>query len=157
VDVAVLDNHVARIDADAELDALVFRDSGVARRHALLHGERAGDRFDNAGKLCEDSVAGGLDDAALVLGDLRVDQLAAEGLEAREGAGLVLAHEPAVSRNIGREDGREPALDPLSAQMSLPAALGQCAPGRCSGQQASGLDAERLDSIRGDRPKWLQI
>jgi len=125
--------------------------------HRLLHRDRAAHRIDDAGEFHQHAVAGGLDDAALVLGDLRVDQLAAEGLEAREGAGLVLAHEPAVSRNIGREDGREPALDPLSAQMSLPAALGQCAPGRCSGQQASGLDAERLDSIRGDRPKWLQI
>jgi hypothetical protein len=27
--------------------------------------------------------------------------------------------EPAVSRDIGRQDGREPALDPLSAQGAL--------------------------------------
>ena len=70
VDVAVLDDDVARIDADAELDALVLRGRGVARRHALLHRDRAGDGFDDARELDEDAVAGGLDDAALVLGDL---------------------------------------------------------------------------------------
>jgi hypothetical protein len=33
-------------------------------------------------------------------------------------SGLVLAHQPAVPRDIGRQDGREPALDPLCAQGS---------------------------------------
>ena len=40
--------------------------------------------------------------------------------ESREGAGFVLAHEAAISGHIGGEDGREPALDPLSAQMIPP-------------------------------------
>jgi len=33
--------------------------------------------------------------------------------EARQGAGLVPFHQAAVSRDIGRQDGGEPALDPL--------------------------------------------
>jgi hypothetical protein len=40
--------------------------------------------------------------------------------EPGEGAGLVLSHEAAISGDIGGEDGREPALDPLSAQCILP-------------------------------------
>ena len=40
--------------------------------------------------------------------------------EARKGAGLVLAHEPAVSGYIGGENGREPAFHPLSPQMLPP-------------------------------------
>ena len=72
------------------------------------------------GNSIEQPVAGGLDDAPLVLGDLRVDQIAAQRLEARQGAGLVRFHQAAVSRDIGRENGREPALDPLCAQPVLP-------------------------------------
>jgi hypothetical protein len=65
----------------------------------------AGDGFDDALKLDKQPVAGGLDDAALVLGDLRVDQIAAQRPQTRQRAGLVPFHQTAVSRDIGREDG----------------------------------------------------
>ena len=42
--------------------------------------------------------------------------------EPRQGARFVLPHQPAVPRDIGREDGHEPALNPLFAQGSLPEA-----------------------------------
>jgi hypothetical protein len=38
------------------------------------------------------------------------------GSEPREGAGFILAHETAVTGDIGGEDSRQPALYPLSAQ-----------------------------------------
>src|SRR5438270_766792 len=120
MDVAVLDNDVARIDPDAEFDAPVFRRGGIPRPHPALHGNGAGDRLDDARKFDQEAVAGRLDDAALVLGDQRVDQLAAQGLEARQSAGLAAAHEPAVAGDIGSEDRRQPALDPLCAQTVLP-------------------------------------
>src|ERR1051325_7190318 len=41
------------------------------------------------------------------------------GSETRKSAGFVLAHEPAVTGNIGGEDSRKPALDPLRAQRGL--------------------------------------
>jgi hypothetical protein len=56
----------------------------------------------------------------VVLGDFRVDQLPAQRLEARQGAGLVPFHQAAVSRDIGRQNGGEPALDPLCARPALP-------------------------------------
>ncbi len=92
VDVVVFDDHVTRIDADAELDALVLGGSVVPCRHPPLQRDGADDRFDDARELDQDSVAGGLDDAPFVLGDLRVDQIAAQRSEAREGAGLVPFH-----------------------------------------------------------------
>ena len=49
----------------------VFR-SGIA----LLHRDRAAHRIDDAGKLDKQAVAGGLDDAAVMLGDCRIDDLA---------------------------------------------------------------------------------
>ncbi len=105
-----------RLTADPEYDPLVFRDRGIALGHAALHRDRAGDRLDDTWELDQDAVAGRLYDAALVLGDLRIDQLAAMGSQPRQRAGFVLAHQAAVAGDIGGENGREPALDPLSAQ-----------------------------------------
>ena len=77
-DVAVLDDDVAEIDADAELDALLRGDTGIALGHPALHRDGAAHRIDDAGEFDQQAVAGGLDDAAAVLGDVRVDQLARE-------------------------------------------------------------------------------
>jgi len=120
VDVVVLDNDVTEIDADTKYDSLVFRNRDVALGHTMLHCNRAGHGFNDARKLYEDSVPGRFDDAPFVVGDLGIDQFTAMGSEPSAGAGLVLAHQPAVSRDIGREDGCEPAFDPLSAQGSPP-------------------------------------
>ncbi len=46
------------------------------------------------GKFHQHAVAGGLDDAAAVLPDLRVDELAPMRLEAFEGPFLVRSHQP---------------------------------------------------------------
>src|SRR5262249_4712213 len=75
-EVAVLDHHVSDIDAHAELDPLVLGRGAVALHHAALHRDGADDRFDRAGELDQNAVAGCLDDAPPVRGDIRVDQLA---------------------------------------------------------------------------------
>jgi hypothetical protein len=120
MDVAVLDDHLRPIDIDAKLNALVGGNVGVVSRHLVLHRDGAGDGFDDAGELDQQPVAGRLDHARPVLGDLRVDQLAAQRLQTRKCALFVLPHQPRIARNIGREDRREPPFDPLSAQSSLP-------------------------------------
>jgi hypothetical protein len=43
----------------------------------LLHLDRAAHRIDDTGELSEQPVPGRLDDAAMVLCDLRIDELAA--------------------------------------------------------------------------------
>ncbi len=45
--------------------------------HRRLHLGRATQRVDDAGELDQEAVAGGLDDATLMAGDLRVDDLGA--------------------------------------------------------------------------------
>src|SRR5262249_33102980 len=113
--------HIAQIDADAKLDALICRDFGIALARGALDRHRASDRFDDTRELDQDAVAGRLDDPTLVPGNLRVDQFAPQRPEPRQGAGLVLAHQPAVPRYITREDGRQSALDPLCGHgASLP-------------------------------------
>jgi len=119
VNIAIFDDHIARIYADAELDSLVLAARVVVSRNIPVQRDGAGDGFDHALKLDKQPVAGGLDDASLVLGDLRVDYITAQRLEAPKGARLVSFHETAVSRDIRREDGREPALDPLCTQDAL--------------------------------------
>jgi len=77
---------------------VTLRSSPVAARCAL-----------DAGKFHQQAVTGGLDDAAVVLGDLRIDELAAQRFEAFERALLVRPHQPRIARHIGgpgsRRDG----------------------------------------------------
>jgi hypothetical protein len=80
VAIALLD-HVAQMDADAELDATLRRKTRVALDHAILHFDRAANGIDDASELYEDAVTRPLDDAAVMHGDGgdRSDRFAALG------------------------------------------------------------------------------
>jgi len=84
--------------------------------HRLLHRDRAAHRIDDAGEFHQHAVAGDLDDAALVLSDLGIDQFAPMRLQPRKGPFLVGTHEPAVTRDISGEDGGQPAFDAFRGQ-----------------------------------------
>ena len=56
---------------------MIGRSVGVAFGHAALHLDGAAHRVDDAGEFDEEAVAGGFDDAAAMLDDLRVEQGAA--------------------------------------------------------------------------------
>jgi hypothetical protein len=104
VAVGLLD-HVAEMNADAELDALVRRDAGIAVDQAILHLDRAAHRVDHAAELDDEPVAGALDDAAVMHGDRRVGEVAAQKAQTRKYALLVGAGETAEADDIGGEDG----------------------------------------------------
>src|SRR5271165_6987004 len=70
-DVAILDEDIADIDADAELDATIRGQRRIAFRHCGLHLGRAARRVDDAGELGQEAVAGGVDDTAAMGGNLR--------------------------------------------------------------------------------------
>jgi hypothetical protein len=70
-------------------------------------------RIDDAGELDEQPVAGGLDDAPLVVGDAGIDQLAAQRLERGQRALLVLPDQPRIAGDIGGQNRRQPPLYPL--------------------------------------------
>src|SRR6516162_7182908 len=65
IDVVRRHDDVAEIDADAELDAAVLRQPGIARANDPLHIQRAAHRVDNTGELDESPVASMLDDTAM--------------------------------------------------------------------------------------------
>ena len=112
----LLDDDVADIDADAELDPLVLRHLGVALDHAAVDFHRAAYSIDNASELDQQPITCRLDDAAVMLRDLRVDQLAPMRLQRRQRADLVGAHQTAVSGDIGGQDGGKPSLDAAIVQ-----------------------------------------
>ena len=103
--VALLDD-VAEMNADAELDAALGRQAGVALDQAVLHFDGAAHRVDHAAELDEAAVAGALDDPPMMRGDGGVDQVAPEPPKARERAILVRSREPAVADHIGDQDRR---------------------------------------------------
>ena len=71
---------------------------------ALLNFDRTAHRVDDAGEFRQHAVAGGLDDAAVMLADLRVDEPAQMRLEALVRAFLVRAHQARITHHIGGED-----------------------------------------------------
>jgi hypothetical protein len=75
VDVVALDDHVAEIDADAELDPDRLVHIRVVLPHRALDAKRVADRIDGAGEFDQQAVARRLDDATAIGRDPRIDQL----------------------------------------------------------------------------------
>ena len=71
------------MNADAKFDSLGGSNFGIARGHAALDLDGAPHPIDDAGKFHQHPVAGGLDDAPPMLGDLRVAELAPDRPERR--------------------------------------------------------------------------
>jgi len=109
IEVVALDDHVAEIDADAQLDAAVHNRTSIPLDHCLLHRDRAAHRIDDAGKFDQQAVASGLDDAAVMLGDFRIEELAAQRFQTFKRTLLIRPHQPGIPRHIGGEDRGETA------------------------------------------------
>jgi hypothetical protein len=69
--------------------------------------EGAAHRVDHAAELNDRAVAGALHDAPVMDGDDGVDEIAAQGPQARKDSILVRASEPAISDDIRDQDRRE--------------------------------------------------
>ena len=111
-DVAILDQDVAEIDADAELQPAAGGLGVIARGHRLLQRHGAAHRVQQAGELGEEPVAAGAGDAAAMVGDLRPDHVAQRCPHAAERALLVALDQPGVAHDVGRENGGKPPLRP---------------------------------------------
>ena len=97
----------------------------------MLDSHGGADGLHSAGVFYENSVSGRLDDAAMILGDVGIDDLTPDGFNSAKRSALVLAHQPAVANHIRHQDGGEPALrvrsmhgrSPSSAQQSRERAM----------------------------------
>src|SRR6202023_2787646 len=98
---------------------------GVSLRHLALHFDGATHRVDDAGKLDEQTVSRSLDDATTMFLDFGIRQLAPKRFEPRKGSLLVGTHEPAVTSDIGGENGGQPPFDAFRGQSGAPNRMGR--------------------------------
>ncbi len=107
VDAVALLDDVAQMDADAELDAALRRQAGVALDDRVLDLDRAAHGVDDAAELDQGAVARALHDAAVVKRDRGIDQIAAQRPQPRQRALLIRTGEPAEPDPVGGQDRRQ--------------------------------------------------
>jgi hypothetical protein len=100
IDVVVIADDVADVEADAEQDSPVRGHLRVALHHSALNVDRAAYCVDNADEFNQHAVASRLHDATAVLDNLRVHESLAVTFEVPQSPFLIGAHEPAVSGNV---------------------------------------------------------
>jgi hypothetical protein len=106
-DVFVFDDHVAKIDPDPKLDPLFVSQLGVAIEHPTLHFGGTLHGINNAEEFCEHAIAGVLHYPALMLPNLRIDELPKMRPQTLMRACLVRAHQPGITRYIDGKNGGE--------------------------------------------------
>jgi len=107
--VVAFGDDVAEIDADTKAQTALLGEIQIAFRHRALDFAGAAHRVDDAGEFRQHAVTGVLDDAAVMLADLRLDQFAQMRLEVLVRAFLVSAHKPRVAHHVSGEDCGETA------------------------------------------------
>src|SRR5215472_6600584 len=109
IDVLVIDDYVAGIDADAELDPAICRDAGIVLGQFALDIETAAHRVHRAVELDQKTVARGADQPAMVLGDFGLEQIFDMSGEAKVCALFIDPHQPGIADDIRHQNGGEPA------------------------------------------------
>ena len=79
--------------------------AGALHRKGAVHG------IDHAAELDDGAIADQLHDAAVVGGDRRVEDGFPVPLQSGQRARLVGPHQPRIADHVGREDGRQFAVD----------------------------------------------
>jgi hypothetical protein len=115
-DVIALDDHIALVNTEPELDALLRGHLGVPLNHPPLYLDSAAKRVHHAREIHEHAVPGGLDDPAPMLSDLGIYESLPVGLELGERAFFVSAHQAAVPGHVSGQDGCKPTLYPLGGR-----------------------------------------
>src|SRR5690348_15764912 len=110
INVAAVDDHGTAIDADPQGNTTVLGCLGIAVDHRPLHLNGTAHGIDDTRKFDQHTVAGRLENAAMVLPDLRIDKGAAILLETLVCPFLVRSHQPRITRHIGSEDRRKTAF-----------------------------------------------
>jgi hypothetical protein len=98
--IIALDDHVAEVDANAHVDTLAVGEAVVSLGHAALQDDGAFNGVDDAAELGQQSVAHQLEDAAVMLLDLRFEQLFAVSAQAFERGRFVLLDQAAVADDV---------------------------------------------------------
>ena len=94
------------------LTSIRFSDdtSALRWRHGPLDFDGTAQSIHDACEFDQNAIARGFDDPTVVLRDFRVDELVTDRPQPSQRPLFIGSHETAVSRDIGRENGGEPAL-----------------------------------------------
>ena len=106
VAIALLD-HVAEMNADAELDAALGRKAGVALGQPMLQLDPAAHGVNDAAKFDDGAVARALHHPPAVDRDRRLDQIAPERAQTGQDSIFVSASKPRKPDNVGHENCRQ--------------------------------------------------
>jgi hypothetical protein len=104
------DDHLAEIDSDANLNALVFWNVGVALGEPALDAHGAFDRIDDRAELGKHAVAHQLENPPVMERDLWLEEFLASRHQTFVSALLVAFHMRGVSDDIGGENRGELAF-----------------------------------------------
>jgi hypothetical protein len=108
---SILNDDIADIHPHAKSDALGFRQGSVAVADRLLQGDGASRRIDDAAEFQQQTVADRVDYSAPVVGDRRIDELAAILRQSLQRSGFILSHHSTVADNVGHHDRGQRSLD----------------------------------------------
>src|SRR4029077_740615 len=109
VEGVVLGNHVAQIDADAELHPFVLGDGNVALGNLVLDLDSAANGFDDARELGDEAVACAAEDATLMSGDRLLHHSTVHAQIGRGGLFVPLC-KAAIALHIGSENRSKPTF-----------------------------------------------
>src|SRR5262249_34824307 len=115
-DVVPVENNVAEVDADAELDSPLSGYRRVSLGHVALDIDGTTHRIHDAAELSQETVSSGFDDATAMLGDLGIDKRAQVVREPGMRALLIHAGQAAVASHVGCQDGGETSLYTFGGQ-----------------------------------------
>jgi hypothetical protein len=111
IDIALIDDDVTDVDADAEFDPAIFGHVRVVLDHGPLDFHGATNCINRTRKFDQNAVAHGFEDTPPMFRQAWINQFAATGLEGGERTLLVPAHETAVAGDVGRQNGYQPPFD----------------------------------------------
>ena len=147
IQIVPVDDHIAEVDPDPELDLAVVCRFLIALAHVALDFERTFQGADNALKFHQRAIAGKLEGPAIVRGDTRVEQIAPQRFKRLERGNLVRTHEPAIANHISRKDRRQA---PLHCASSL-SITGTISMARCVARVRRGIVAMGLKALDNGR------
>ena len=115
VQLAVVDNEVAEVEADAEHDGGIGRLIAIGVEHCLLDPDGGTQRLDRTGEFDHRAVAGQLDQPAPAMPDDGLDVLGTMRLQAKMRAAFIDAHQAHVTHDVDHHDRRQPPYHLLCA------------------------------------------
>ena len=100
--IVALNDNIAAVDADPELDRIGLRAARIKLPKLSLNFNGAGDGVHRAGELHQRAVAHELDDPSCMGGNRRINKPTPQGIQTGKSPGLVETHEARVTDHVGR-------------------------------------------------------